>query len=384
MRKDALKKLLAEHDHLQAQVLSKLLENAYSELTDDQDIPFNDVVSSLQQNGFATDLTKEMVKDLNDIDLFYLFITGTTTSEKNILDDMPRLVSDEILPPLLDVKSIVNLSACSSSFYSKTQGIFYWKDKLIAAGCNQGQLEKVIHADVIRNYKKLYRSLLCFEYVFRNIIWAWELYCLSGEPTAIQYAVQQEQLTHNTKGWHGLNALHHAALSGSIEAIRYAIETLKIPANSKADKGANALHYAARSGSVEAMRYLIETLNIAANSTDTNGINALHYAAYGGSVEAMKYAIETLKIPANSTANRGGNALHYAALSGSVEAVRFVRQLSYENDLKLEPTLRDFDEHDAFWYAKESSSAAAIKDALNLPIEEIVGQPLNAKNQKLK
>ena len=69
----------------------------------------------------------------------------------------------------------------------------------------------------------------------------------------------------------------------------------------------------------------------------------------------------------------GANALHYAAWSGSVEAVRFVRRLSHEFDLKLEPTVRDVNGHDAFWYADKTVKAAAIKEMLNMDIQKLIG-----------
>ena len=74
--------------------------------------------------------------------------------------------------------------------------------------------------------------MLRLEYKFRKRLTSWEIFCLSGEPKAIDYAIQNKNLTRETKGLFGRNALHYAALSGSVEAMKYALETLKIPATS--------------------------------------------------------------------------------------------------------------------------------------------------------
>ena len=320
MRKDALKKLLKKYPTFQNWVLNKALEEKpFALLSDDQNITFSEVVQFFDQHGFQPTVSaKEIAKHYSDTDLFYLFITGRTFQEvkeqekkeenRRIFDRAPDALLDFTLAPMLDAKSVANLSSCSSSLYKRTTTkLSYWRDKLIAKGCNEEALNKIAHAKVIQNYKKLYRTLLRFEYKFRKRLSAWELCCLSGEPKAIFHAIQNEGLTRETKGLFGRNALHNAALSGS--------------------------------------------------------------------VEAMKYAIDVLKIPATSVQNNGANALHNAAWSGSVEAVRFVRRLSYEFDLKLEPTVRDVNGHDAFWYADKTARAAAVKEVLNTPIQKLLSQP---------
>jgi len=491
MRKDALNKLLAKYPNSRARMLTILLEEGYSIFPSDHDITFKDVMAVLQECGLAPiGLTHSAGQNHSaDSHLFYQFITGQPYEEKgsnvNRLGTVPKAVSDYTLAPLLDAKSVANLSACSFTLYQQTKRIPYWKDKLLAVDCNPDQLSKVIRAKVIENYKKLYRTLLCFEYKFRNRLEAWELYCLSGEPKAILHAIQHEALIRETIGlsgrnalhyaaWSGsveamkyaidtlkiaplstenddrnalhyaawggsveamkyaidtlkiapqstendgANALHHAAWSGSVEAMKYAIDTLKIESQSTENNDRNALHYAAWSGSVEAMKYAIDTLKIAPQSTENDGANALHHAAWSGSVEAMKYAIDTLKIEPQSTENDGANALHNAAWSGSVEAmkyaidtlkiapqstendganalhnaagsgsveaVRFVRQLSHRFNLKLDPAVRDVNGHDTFWYADQKrGNAAAIREALNMPIEKIIGQSVDEKNKE--
>lgn len=339
MRKDALVKLLRKHQNDQASKLTTVLEKNYSTFPGDHDITFKDVIVSLQGCGLAPiGLGQSTAKNhSDDNNLFYQFITNQPYEEEkrsniNRLDVVPKAVSDYALAPLLDAKSVANLSACSFTLYQQTKRIPFWKDKLLTLGYNSDQLGQMIHANAIENYKKLYRTLL--DVGNRQKLLAWELFCLSGEPTAIQHAIQSEGLTAQTKGLFDRNALHYVAWSGSVEAMRYAIETLKIDPK----------------------------------SVDNNGKNALHYAAWDGSVEGMRYAIATLKVDPKSVDGNGKNALHYAAWGGSVHAVLFLRLLNHLLNLNLEPTVRDAQGHDAFWHAEQDDT---IHDALNLPIEKI-------------
>lgn len=233
MRKDALKKLLSKYPSYRGWILKKALEEKpFVELSDDHYIAFHDIVDFFRQNGFEPTISaKEIAKTHSDTDLFYLFITDRmlhevkeeekTAGKRKILDNTPQGILDYTLAPLLDAKSVAKISACSSALYQKTKRAPYWRDKLIAIGCNREELDKVIHANVISNYKKLYRNLLRFGSQFIKRLNVWEFFCLSGETIAIIHAVRGEGLTKNVKGLLGRNALHYAALSGSVEAVRF-------------------------------------------------------------------------------------------------------------------------------------------------------------------
>ena len=147
MRKDALKKLLKKYPTFQNWVLNKALEEKpFVLLSDDQNITFSEVVQFFDQHGFQPTVSaKEIAKHYSDTDLFYLFITGKTFQEvkeqekkeenRRIFNRAPDAVLDFTLAPMLDAKSVANLSSCSSSLYKRTTTkLFYWRDKLIAKG----------------------------------------------------------------------------------------------------------------------------------------------------------------------------------------------------------------------------------------------------------
>lgn len=171
---------------------------------------------------------------------------------------------------------------------------FIWKDHLEAIGLKP-VLGK-IHLSAITDYQKLYRTLVKIPYEDRIKLCSWEVYCLSGELYALEYAFEQEKITNQTANRWGTNALHHVARSGSKEAVEYIIETLNIDLRSTDNKNANALYYAAKGGSIELMQFLRNEQGLEPSLT-TTGINLLHCAALSGSSEAMEYVQETFKIP---------------------------------------------------------------------------------------
>ena len=50
------------------------------------------------------------------------------------------------------------------------------------------------------------------------------------------------------------------------------------------------------------------------------------------------------------------------------------RLLSYEFDLKLEPTVEDNGGRDVFWYAERAINITVVKEALRMPIQELLSK----------
>ncbi len=144
----------------------------------------------------------------------------------------------------LDAREVASLSAASSAFYAETKNSAYWKNKLIAAGCNQVLLKEAIKSGVIQNYKNLY---LAFAHLQRemkkNIDQQWMLCCLSGEPRAIWHAIQHRGLNAETQDIFGNNALHYAAMNGNPEAVIF-LRQLGLDPNTTNDSGRDAFAWA--------------------------------------------------------------------------------------------------------------------------------------------
>lgn len=203
-------------------------------------------------------------------------------------------------------------------FYSTLTTEEYF-DQLVKWGCDEAELTKVFSSHAIKNYHVLQQSVSHIIYQHRKKLKAWELLCMSGDLSALEYAQKHEQLSGVSTGLYDTNALHWAALSGSTEAMDFTIKTLNISPFSTDDEKQNALHYATLGGTVSAITYAIETLKIPPHSVDASGLTALHEAARSHSKEAVDYAINILKIPAHTVNQFGLNVLHSAAISGSAE-----------------------------------------------------------------
>ena len=324
MRKDAIKLLIKKTPlNFRIQLLNLVLaQQDFMILNDDQDIPFKAVLDYCQMYGgfVPNDIAQEAIKgNKSDNDLFYVFITGNTRpistkseeKEEKKSKLMPQVSNNIIavsghIAQFLDPQSAAKFSSCSSAFYQNTTGALSWQHKILALGINKKLLNQLIADKIIHNYKKLYRALSHMGSQSKQQLHIWEIYCLSGEIKAIQFAIEKKGLTKEKTGRFGRNALHYAAQNGSVEAIQYAIDVLKIPAN----------------------------------SVDNNGLNALHYATF----------------------------------SGSVEAVKFIRLLSHNKSLNLNPTVRDNNAHDAFFYVDRSKNPALIREVLNVPIKNLIDQ----------
>lgn len=287
-----------------------------------------------------------------------------------LFTDVSESALDPILGSLLDVKSVVSLSRCSSSLLVRTVKKSYWQNNLLALGCEPEVLSRVFRANV-QNFKKLYQMLLCF-YEPKNEMSAWEMCCLSGELDAIKNIRKIELFLFNKQGVFR-NRLNQHLFSGSLDIMKYASEVLKIDPKSTTIQGENALHFAACSGSVESMKYAYEVLKIDPKSVTRYGENALDFAAGSGSVAALKYALEVLNLDPNKSYAIGYRVLLKAAWGDSVEAVRFVRLYYREFDLKL--SWVHLHRANCMGYQDRSEPKyVAIDKVLNMPLEKLLSE----------
>jgi hypothetical protein len=382
MRKDLLQKLTSENVNTRSLLVSSFLQVKKSLERDNADISFGEFRDYLKENFLLFDLKPEQadfLKDKKDSELFSLFIKTPSqqldkkdekdNGKKPILlkansvlgkvFDTQKAVMKSVLAQYLDVKSIASLSSSHSALYAETQNKSYWVNKLIVAGCNKELLDKVLHANVIQNYKNLYHAFTQMLYKYRvKINDPWILFCLSGDPRAIAYAMEHDKITADTSNQWGESPLHLAAYSGSPSAMAKALE-LK-------DAKGQSIDPLAKTASQETV---------------------LHYAAYSGSPSAMAKALELKDAkgqsidPLAKTASQQ-TVLHLAASSGSPSAVMYLRVLSHEFCLEFDPTTPDANGHDAFWYADQSQNSAGVRAALLAPIEIVRAE--NSKNKDEK
>jgi ankyrin repeat protein len=310
----------------------------------------------------------------------------------------------------------------------ETKDISYWQHKLIQVGCSEDLIMKLIQLKVIENYEHLYEVIKKYnghavfkEYKINNINEIWELLCLSGEPRAIQYAIEKEGLTAETKNKFGETGFHLACRSGcsdgiersllirdingnlidplvktkadntgftcacwsgSSTAISKCLEAKNVKGDSidpldKTDREISGFHWACMSGSPLAIEKSLNVKNSQGESINfldisLTGVTGFHYACMSGSLAAIKKSLEIKDSqgrrinPYYKTRSDGQTGLHLACKSGSLAAVIYLR-----HELNFDPMMKDEHGNDAFWYAEQSDNASLVKEALLAPLSTI-------------
>lgn len=176
-----------------------------------------------------------------------LFHRQATIHQKPTLTCMPAELW-ELIASYLDVTTAGKLSITSRFFYKHTCSLMVWKDRLIRLGCRETLLER---AKGIQNYRDLYYTLLEKHKMEANIMSAvsfirepWELALLSGDPSAIKYAIEYQGLTCQSKTVCGNSPLQLAVMSGKRSAVEYVHNRLKLDPQVKDKFGLNATDYA--------------------------------------------------------------------------------------------------------------------------------------------
>jgi ankyrin repeat protein len=411
MRKDVILQLINQNPtHFRAQLLTGILmQPDFRNVPEDGQIPFITILLFLQSNGMRLieDISQNELNQMADGELFFWFITGQDRQKMNPskMDEgstpLPLLPKDICgnISRFYDTKTLVNLSACSHALYSHTTSIASWEDKIRNLGFKKSAIDKVLAARVITNYKLFYYTLDRVPYTQRYHLLAWELYCLSGEPVAIDEAIYQEKLTALTIGYRSRNALHYAAWSGHIAGIKYVRTQLGIHVESTNESGLNVLNYAGSSGNIEAIEFVINELNIDINHKTNAGTNFLHSIAISGNLETIKYftsdkrfqylisnkdnyqanllhyaagndrdninvleyLIKDLKFDPHKTDQFGNNLLHEAAACGKIKLMGYI-----VSNLKIDKESSNSQGKNALYFAVFSNNIEAVKYAIEI------------------
>lgn len=232
----------------------------------------------------------------------------------------------QVVLTFLDDRTMARLATSCKNYYNETGHFIYWKEKLIIAGCNEELLENVISAGVIKNYKNLF---LAFNKIPRglrkDISMPWELYCLSSEIPAIQYAIINEKLTHETQNKHGDNALHFIARNGTPNAMRFVKKELNNNPSRKNKYGLDALLISAVTGNIPAIDCAYQELKISETTTTTDNSNLMHMAILSGNISTVEHVKKLFEnSPCNTVNADGENFLHFAVRSGSLRMVNYI------------------------------------------------------------
>ncbi len=270
------------------------------------------------------------------------------------------------LPPVLQAYSIqfldnndvVKLSAVSSLFNRHSMCYHHWKQRLIKRGLNLDLLDKAAKTGTISNYRKLYVTLpSVFVNYLQKINTLWELLCLSGETTAVEYAIRHEKINATTMNRANENPLHLAACSGNVEAMNLIV------------------------AAIPELDPLVLT---------KDNWNVAHHAAISGNIEAIKRAAEFPGMDLTSlTLPHKNNIFHYAVLSRNPEAVLLLRKLSISLNLNLNPDRKNaFNDSPSSYVDQmhlQKSLTDALKSALTDPLTDTAvlkeeAQPDNSLN----
>lgn len=372
----------APHEESEVMILKCFLETADIKLRHESSyVYFSEFKKYLSNNEPTYFDTHEFSKKTTAAIFNEFMNSDNFSSDQSSLDCFPEETLRHITANYLDAKSIASLSATSSAFYTRTKSIDYWKDKFISAGCDPDLLSRVCETRAITNYKPLYRAFMKMPFLDRSRMKdVWELLCLSGQVSAIKYAIDHESLKADNRSHRGEDALLLSARSGSASAMSFTLASLGIDPNSKSKPGENtffsstannywfskmpveqpwdenALLLAALSGDVLAMEYAINILKIAPKSKNIQDENVLHFALKSGCKAAVEYALKTLEIDPQIKSKNGTTILHFAALSGNIEVFNYV----YNNFKSDAESINDLDQT-MLHFAARSGSVAMMK-----------------------
>lgn len=321
-----------------------------------------DSMSGLSSSGIVRLIKKRKREDTEEKNSVENY-DGAVREEKRTPLTLSALPTDLLMltASMLDVKSFIQLSVSSKVMQQEMHHVDYWQKKLSALGYNEKALNKVLTKAKINDFPRWYRALSVFPVSSRAEVKAWELYCLTGEVTAIEYAIKRYKLHVNTtKGVYQYTMLHLAALSGADQAMRHLVQRYNIPKKAIAVNGDNVLHCAARHGAMQCAIYAIDVLSIDPITTNRDGNNAMHLAALGASVDLMRYLVKRFEILRYSQNRFGGNMLLCAAQGGSVSGIKCAI-----TEFKLSPNSKTYLGANVLYFAAQSHSVATLSYVVN-------------------
>ena len=432
MKKEQLMKLLTEYDRVAAfrlmeknpriPLLSAFLKTpAIAALANNADISFSQFENYLLENKhnpaelFPPDY---FYSGKRSVKLFIKFKYGIMDADLKVaakkipagltgpFSKLPEHLRHDFYNKYLSNQDMARLAITSSFFKQDTKAAAIWIEKLIQLGCDRNLVNQLRSANVIQDYKKLYKNVKSFFGRDKiNLTALWQLLCLSGELAAVKYGIEKGEIdkaalrgevyveiSSDYPGYGrnepigeympihflafagqveglkllehfadmkalshklGCNILHMAARGNSPAAMEYAV-LQGIDAN-VADRynGNNAIHHACATGSKESLLYALKVLKVDKDKVNAMGLNALLVAVYHNNQKGVLFALDELKHSSDSVKRRGyqfGNALHIAAAYSDVAMLKFLH-----NKLKIPYLSRDNLSNTILHYAATNS-----------------------------
>lgn len=237
-------RLLSAHENISFRDLSQYIFEKHSSVTELLDL-VTEISVRICKNSYMDpfrafinlDLKSEITKEVE------LSVFGKQSTHYLLLPELWDQIAS-----YLDHSSHAKLSEVSRFFYRTSNGYLAWKDKLAKSGCANNLLEQT---KGIKNYKNLYYALLMKQSIEARIASAvlllkqrWVLAVLSGDPSAIEYAITHLCLTNIRETAAGTNALQLVICTGNRLAVEYVLNKLIIDPKRKDNFGYNATDYA--------------------------------------------------------------------------------------------------------------------------------------------
>lgn len=183
---------------------------------------------------------------------------------------------------------------------------------------------EIFHLGIIKNYTNFFRALANLPVSVRTSIKKWELLCLSGEPQAIYYAMDKENVRPKAADKSYSIALLYAAFSGNQEGVELLISAGCDP-HYISNEGIGLLHALALSGQTwEVLTYFKETYHLNDTAKTHNNKTLFHCIAQSGNLETCKKIIKLYPARLGETTKTGENVCSFAALSGNKKMLDFI------------------------------------------------------------
>jgi len=182
-------------------------------------------------------------------------------NRKDSLSELPEELFDHAVS-FLTAKELVTLGSVKKTIYAELKESNTWQLKeplglIKTMGVKPKILQEIQDMAAIYSYKNLYEKLCYIKQWADEIHFSWELILISGELSAINYAIEKELISNKTHNRSGENPLYLASFSGSVDAMKLVMEKLDIDPNELTGAVKRSLfHAAAWSGSYDAIEYL--------------------------------------------------------------------------------------------------------------------------------
>ena len=212
---------------------------------------------------------------------------------------------------------------------NSSENLVDWKKKFVEKNCNEDLIEYVLKQKKIKDYDNLYSRFSVLPDDTRcDIQNPWELFCLSGETEAFDFAAneidEECRMTKESVGKWGVTPLHLSAASGSPDQLQRAID-LGIAWDTETLGKMNILHYAAMGSAkqIDKVLQLEKDNKHVLSRTDQDKRTALHIASAIGSVEIIEKTLTFTEIKSHDS--YGCNPLDYATKKNRTDAEAYLK-----------------------------------------------------------